>query len=332
MYRHLKTIIPLSILIVLLVTAVFGFSYFERIDLFEALWMTVTTVLTVGYGDISPQTDSGRVLAIILVPVCIILFTYFMGMIISRLVEFKISVQKRSRQMEKKIKRLSRHIILCGLSPMTETIIKMISQDKRDFVLIEPDEDKAEPYIESYNIILGDPCEDDMLLRAGIEKAGGLITTRGDAENLLIVLTSRGLNPDIRITSSAERIESEPKLIKAGADRVINAERIGGTRMALSVLKPAAVDYLDRIFTSDTESFRIEELLVTAATGVAGKTIKDASIRSKYGLSIMAVKRGGKILTTGIADLELTVNDVMIVFGEEEKLDTFRSQVKAERI
>lgn len=324
MFRYFKTVIPLILLFLLLFTAVIGFSKFENLELFEALWMTVTTVLTVGYGDLIPQTVQGRSLAIILVPLCIILFTYFMGLIIGFIVEFNISTVKRSKSMEKKIKRMQKHIIICGLNPMSSTIIDRILQDRRDFVLVEPDESLCEPLIDKYNIVLGDPCEDEVLRRAGIEKAEGLITTRTDAENVLIILSAREMNPEIRISSSAERIETESKLIKAGANRVINPERIGGTRMALSILKPAAVDYMDRMFTSNTDSFRIEELFLTEGSTMIGKSIKSAELRSKYDISVLGIKRDGHIYASKIADLELKTNDIMVVFGKEETLAKFK--------
>ena len=325
MEKYLKIIIPLSLLMLLLATAVAGFSYFEQLNSFDALWMTVTTVLTVGYGDLIPRTDAGRILAILLVPLCIVLFTYFMGVIIGLIVEFNISTAKRSKRMEKKIKRLNNHIIVCGLNPMSSIIIERIIQEKRDFVLIEADESRCEMLLDKYTIVIGDPCEDEVLKRAGIAKAEGLITTLSDAENVLIVLSAREMNPEIRISAGAERIESESKLIKAGADRVINPERIGGTRMALSILKPAAIEYMDRVFTADNENFRIEELLLTEGSKMAGKTIKSAELRSKYDISVLAIKRGGRFFASNLADMQLETNDVMVVFGKDETLQEFKS-------
>ena len=332
MNKLLRTIIPPLLLLVLIAAAVAGFTVLEDIDLFEALWMTVTTILTVGYGDLVPETRGGRAFAMVLVPVCIVLFTYFMGQIIGIMVELNISTQKRSRRMEKKIKRMSRHIIICGFNPMTQTVIDKMLLEKKDFVLIEPDENIAESLIDSHNLVIGDPCDDDVLLRAGIERAEGLVTSRSDAENVLIAITARGLNPGILITSSAEKLESEPKLRKAGADRVINPERIGGTRMALSVLKPAAVDYMDRVLTSGSEDYRIEEIFLSENSALVGRTIKDAEIRSRFDISVMAVKREGQIFTSRLADMLLTENDKMIVFGKDDNLKVFRETAMADNI
>ncbi|MBI9105459.1 MAG: potassium channel protein [Spirochaetales bacterium] len=332
MHRFIRTLLPPVFLLILLLTAVFGFSYFENIDLFEAIWMTITTVLTIGYGDLIPVTEGGRIFAMVLVPLCIVLFTYFMGQIISLMVEMNISTQKRSRRMEKKIKRLSRHIIICGLDTMTLIVIDKMLQEKKDFVLIEPDETIAEPFIDKYSIVIGDPCEDDVLLRAGIEKAEGLITARTDAENVLIIITARELNPGILITSSAEKVQSESKLRKAGADRVINPERIGGTRMALSVLKPTAVDYMDKVFASDSENFRIEEIFLSAGSKLVGKSIKEAEVRSRFDISVMAIKRNSRIFTSKLADMQLSANDMMIVFGKDENLQKFRELTFSDQV
>ena len=332
MIRFIKTILPLVLLLILFFTAVLGFSYYENLNTFEALWMTVTTVLTVGYGDLIPQTQQGRIITIILVPLCIILFTYFMGLIIGFIVEFKISTLKRSKGMERKIKRMNNHIIVCGLNQISRTIIDRIEQENRDFVLVDPDESKCEPFIEKFNIVIGDPGEDEVLKRAGIEKAAGLITTCNDAENMLIVLSARAMNPALTITSNAERLESEKKLIKAGADKVINPERLGGTRMALSVLKPAAMDYIDRAFISGDDSFKINELLISEGSNLASTTIRNAEIRNRFDLSVMAVKRTGHIYTSNLADFELQPNDTLIVFGKEENLISFREKTLSDQI
>lgn len=273
-----------------------------------------------------PQTTQGRILAIILVPLCIILFTYFMGVIIGLIVEFSISPAKRSKKMERKIKRINNHIIVCGLNPMSSIIIERIIQEKRDFVLVEADETRCEPFLDKYNVVIGEPCEDDVLKRAGIVKAEGLITTLSDAENVLIILSAREMNPQIRISASTERIESESKLIKAGADRVINPERIGGTRMALSILKPAAIEYMDRIFTADNDNFRIEEVFLTEGSTMAGKTIKSAELRSRYDISVLAIKRSGRFYASNLAEMELQTNDVMVVFGRDETLQDFKAK------
>ncbi|MDC7225800.1 MAG: potassium channel protein [Spirochaetales bacterium] len=332
MIRIIKTVLPLLILALLLSGAVFGFSHFENLDGFEALWMTVTTVLTIGFGDLIPVTTEGRILAILLVPLCIILFTYFMGLIIGFIVEFNISPLRRSQSMERKIKRMNKHIIVCGFNPMSRTIIDRIQEEKRDFVLVDPDEAKCEPYIEKFNIVIADPCEDDVLRRAGIEKAEGLITSLSDAENILIIMSAREMAPGIRITSCAERLESESKLIRAGADKVINPERLGGTRMALSILKPAAMDYIDRVFISDQDNFKINEFLITEGSNLIGVSIRNAEIRNRYDLSVMAVKRAGQIYTSQLADFTLKTNDMLIVFGKEDNLNSFSEASHADQI
>jgi len=330
--RLVKFLLPLTVLILLLAAAVTGFSYFEHLSFSESLWMTITTVLTVGYGDIIPRTGAGRMLVIILVPLCILLITYFMGIIIGAIIELQISTMKRSKSMERKIKRINGHIIVCGLNQMSQIIIERIRKEKRDFVVIEADENKCEPFLDSYKIIIGDPSEEEVLKRAGIERADGLITTGTDAENVITVLTARGMNSRLRITSSAERTENESKLIKAGADKVINPELIGGTRIALSVLKPAAADYIDRVFTGDNESFKINELFLSEGCILNGQTIRKAEIRNKYNLSVMAVKRKGSIYTSNIADFQLEENDTLIVFGSEENIVAFMENTLADSI
>ncbi|MDC7220642.1 MAG: potassium channel protein [Spirochaetales bacterium] len=319
-------------LFTLFTIAVTGFSYFEKLSFFDALWMTFTSLLTIGYGDVIPLTTGGRIFALFTVPLCIIAFTYLAGNLVSTIIESNLTVLSRSRRMIKKIRRYNQHIIICGAEGMSAHITEQLKQKDVNFVLIDRDEKRLEAYVDDCMIVVGDPSEEEVLIKAGIEKAEALLAVRSDAENLLICLTARELKEDLNIICSAEKKESEKKLKRAGANFVINPERIGGNRMILSALKPAAVDYIDKFYRGGQEEFHVEKLLLTESSTLVGLNLKQAKLRELYEVSVMGIQRDGQIMTAGLAELPLKPHDALILFGKAENLENMEEGVQADSL
>ncbi len=327
-----RRIIIIIFLFSLCAVAIIGFRYFEELDFFDALWMTFTSILTIGYGDFIPQTTGGRIFALLVVPLCIIAFTYLAGNMLSAIIESNLTVQSRSKRMIKKIRRSQKHIIICGAEGMSAHITEQLKQKGISFVLVDQDEKKLEPYVDDYLIVVGDPSEEEVLLKAGIERAEALLAVRSDAENLLITLTARELRDDLNIICSAEKRESERKLKKAGAAFVVNPERIGGSRMILSALKPAAVDYIDKFYRDGQDEFHVEKFLLTDNCSLVGKNLKQARLREIYEVSVMGIQRDGQIMTSGLVDLTMKSHDALILFGKTENLEKMESAIGAESL
>ncbi|HJV44351.1 MAG TPA: potassium channel protein [Bacillota bacterium] len=299
-----------------------GFHYFEDISFFDALWMTVESVLTIGYGDLVPQELSSKIFALFLIPLGIGVMTYTLGLVAALLIEGELSKTVRRRRMEDKIKRLRNHTIICGFGRVGQNVATQLLDEQLPFVIIDKSFDpKANPnllYIE------GDATEDEFLLRAGIDHASGLVATLPlDAENVFISLTAKGLNPRLQVVARAEKAESEEKLLRAGADKVINPSSIGGRRMAMAIIKPISVDFVDTLLHDKQDAYSVEELVIQDESKLAYKSIAYNRIREKYDATIVAIKRHDHILVNPKSTEILLPGDCVIVFGTKQRLTQF---------
>lgn len=325
-------IIILTVLFLLFIGTIAGFSFLERLRFFDALWMTFTSLLTIGYGDIIPQSRGGKVFALLMVPLCIGSFTYLAGNLLTGLIEYNLNLKTRSKRMIRKIRRYNRHIIICGAQGMASHIIEQLKQKEVTFVLIDQDEKRLAPFAENCTVVLGDPSEEEVLVNGGIERAEALLAVKSDAENLLITLTARGLNGTMNIICAADKRESEKKLKRAGANFVINPERIGGNRMLLSALNPAAVDYIDKMFRDSDDEFHVEKMFLNEKSTLIGKNLKQARLRELYQISVMGIYRDNQILTAELADIVLQTGDALIIFGKADQLEQMESAVQADSL
>ncbi|MBO8172099.1 MAG: potassium channel protein [Bacillaceae bacterium] len=306
-----------------------GFQMLEGLNFFDALWMTVITLLTVGYGDLYPLTMEGKVFALIIIPVGIGLVAYALGVVAAGIIEGEFSEEVVRRRMEKAIENLQGHIIICGLGRVGLQVAEQLENAGTPFVIIECDQKQLEELDSDMLYIQGDATEDDTLLKAGIKRASGLITTLPqDADNVFITLTAKGLNRDIQVVARVEKSGSEEKLRRAGADKVINPSNISGRRMALSILKPTSVDYVDTILHHQHGDFAIEELEVSESSQLAGKTLAELRIRSDYGVTVVAIKRGDQFISNPSADEILKEHDRIIAMGTLAQLEHLESEAR----
>ncbi|WP_335871415.1 potassium channel family protein [Bacillus sp. 2205SS5-2] len=322
-YRHLGN----SFLImngIILIGSV-GFMYFEQLSFFDSLWLTMVTVLTVGYGDQIPQTFQGKIFALVIIPIAIGVVTYAMGSIATLLLEGEFSQTVRLKRMKTKIKQLENHIIVCGVGRVGEQVLAHMRKKEIQAVYIDQDADRLDAIMDSHEIYLvGDATDDDLLIHAGIKKAAGLISTfPSDADNVFVTLTAKGLNPDIQIVARAEKSSSMDKLSRAGADKVINPSSLGGNQMVMSMLKPLSVQYVDMMLHSGTKEYAIEELLILEGCELINKTLAESAVRNTYGITIVAIMRGSELMTNPASDVKLIPNDKVVVFGSEDDLSRF---------
>lgn len=303
-----------------------GFKVFENMTFFDAFWLTVITVLTVGYGDSVPMTTEGRIFALLIIPISIGIVTYVIGSLTALMIEGEFSEAVRRRKMEKEISKMKNHIIVCGGGRVGEQVMLQLKERGLPAVLIEKNEQDVDGYS---HYIMGDATDEDILKKAGIKEASGLITTLpNDAENVFITLTAKELNPNITIVARAEKKSTEEKLIRAGADKVITPHTISGKQMVLSLLKPKSVDYVDMMLHVGKEDYGFEEIQLHKASPIVAKTIKEAQIRTQYGVTIVAILKEHKIITNPSADVQLEENDRIIVFGSNDQLQALEQVIK----
>jgi voltage-gated potassium channel len=320
-------VVAVSAMFLALIIGTVGFIASEQMPFFDALWLTVITIFTVGYGDTVPQTIVGRIFALLIVPVGIAIVTYATGAVTSMMIEGEFSKRVRRRQMDKKILLLENHVIICGLGRVGEQVLRELMKSQKNVVVIETSEERIEEIGDHILYIQGDATEDKVLLEAGIERAAGLVATLpDDALNVFVTLTAKGLNPNIQVVARAERFETEEKLRRAGADKVINLSSIGGQRMAMSLLKPLSIEYVETILHDEGEEMEVEEIKISPNSLLVGKTLRDSQIRSRYGITVVAIRRNNGTISNPKPDEPLYADDVVIVFGTKDQLEQFEKE------
>ncbi len=227
--------------------------------------------------------------------------------------------------MEKKAAALREHVILVGLGRVGRQAAEELAQGGENFVVVERNPERVAWALEQgYLVLEGDATDDEMLKKAGVEHAKGLIVATGDdASNLFIVLSARALNPSLYIVARAEDADVLPKMLKAGADRVIDPYAIGGRRLASLVLHPAVVDFLETTLRRGGAPISIEDILITQDSPLAGKSIAELNLNRRYGVVVLALIRGEETIVSPPAEFVFEPGDQVIVMATVEQLERF---------
>ncbi|HLM03194.1 MAG TPA: potassium channel protein, partial [Pyrinomonadaceae bacterium] len=269
-----------------------GFYFIEGFSPLDSIYLATETVTTVGYGDLTPKTSYGRVFAIffmlfgggtVLYALTVLVQTFFQAEFMEML-----DSRRKIREMEK----LRNHYIVCGAGRVGKRIIRSLEKQKIPFVVIEREEGKSALALESGGYVInGDATLEETLKRAGVHYAKGLASCLADdAANVYVVLTARGLNGQMHIVARAVEEEAEPKLIRAGANRVVAPTIIGSQSMARALLKPTVADFMDSI-VAETMDLVFEEVAIRTNSMYAGKCLKETNIRAELNLVIVAIRR-----------------------------------------
>lgn len=307
-----------------------GFMTIEEISLFQAFWMTMITVLTVGYGDAVPVTQAGKVFALLIIPVGVGIVTYAIGVVAAMIIEGNLFHAVRRKKMDKQIAQLQNHIIVCGCGRVGLQVVHELQEKKIPFVVVDKDESILEK--EKLLYVHGDATEDQVLHHAGISKAAGLVAiVANDAENVFITLTARGLNDAIKIVARAEKPETEGKLKRAGANKVINPSSMAGIHIAKGIANPLTVHYIDTVLYGVEQSFVIEEIAVGEGSILDSKSLLESDVRNQFDVTILAILRNGNVIHNPTGQEKLQEHDMIIVFGSVEKLGQFEKELQSKR-
>lgn len=295
-----------------------GFMIVERWSFLDALFMTVITLTTVGYGEVHELSDGGKIYAIILIlgGAGVVLY------ILSDMVELFLNFNFRLRRMKERISRLSGHYVICGWGRTGQEVTEHFQLKGLPFVILETDQQRARrAEEEGHLVILGDATTDETLEEAQIGKAKGIICALpDDAANTFIALTAKELNESIVIVSRAANPGSESKLRRAGAAMVISPYVICGRRMATAVTHPLVTEFLDVVMHTPDYDLRMEQVIVGQKCKLVGSTLRDANIKQQSGAMILAVNQNGKLMTNPLPDLVFHGGDELIALGTEEEL------------
>jgi voltage-gated potassium channel len=263
----------------------------------DAVYMTVITVATIGYGEVHDLRDhpGARVFAVVYIIICLGTIAFAVSSITAFVVEGELKHILGRRKMEKAIAKLSNHYLVCGSDETAQTIVRELIQTQKPFVVVDSSEERLARMKELGEIpwVQGDPSEDDVLVRAGIMRARGLICSLPtDEANLFVLVTAKSLNPALRVVAKGIDLRSHAKMKKAGADSVISPAFIGGMRMVSEMIRPATTTFLDLMLRERDRVLRFDEVAIPPGSPLAGKTVGEADLESKTGALFVARRRG----------------------------------------
>jgi voltage-gated potassium channel len=326
-----KIYVSLLLFATVYLIGVIGFKVFggPGVSLLDCFYMTAITISTIGYGEVVDLSGSpgGRIFNILFIILSLGTIAFAVSSITAFIVEGELKNILGRRRMEKEISKLKDHYIVCGSDETAQTVIRELSLTQRDFVVVEPAKERVDKLaaLGDFPYVLGDPAEDAILLKAGLERARGiLLSLPGDEANLFVTLTARSLNPRIRIIAKGTDLKSHDKMKKAGADSVVSPSFIGGMRMVSDMVRPAVVTFLDMMLYGKERALRVEEVGVGKGSGLAGRTIQDSAIKERTKALLVALRKAGTrdYEFNPPADRVLQENDVLIFIGSPETLKT----------
>lgn len=321
-----RLVAALLIPLVLLLTGTIGYRLIEgpSWSLVDAAYMTTITLTTVGFLEVHDLSPAGRVFTMFLCLGGVFTLAYVAGEIVRAVVTGEIrQVLGRSR-MERELAEVRDHVIVCGFGRMGRFVAREFEAQKRPVVVIDRDPRfLSEDPVPGRLFVTGDATSDEVLKRAGAERAKALITVASsDADNLYIVLSARLLNPKLLIVARAEEPGSEAKLRRVGADRVVSPYATGGLRMAHAVIRPTVVDFLELATRTGHTSMQIEEVAVAAGSGLAGRTLAEAQFQQRLRVTLVAIQKAtGDMVSAPSGQARIDAGDTLVAVGERDQLN-----------
>lgn len=317
------------LLVGVLVGGTVGYMLVEEWNVLDSLYMTVITVATVGFREIHPLSEAGHWFTIGLIFAGVGGIAYSIGTIAEFMVEGHLVELLEGRRMAKRIGELNDHYVVVGMGRVGSVVCRSLHEQGVPFIVVDRCEECVSEADENGWLYLqGDATSEEVLEGAGVRRAKGLVTALDtDADNLFVALTARGMNPTMYIVARSSSLTSETKILRAGADRVITPNVIGGRRMATSLLNPLVADYLDTVTHNDELEYRLEALRIPEGSGLAGCSIGDARIRDMTGAFILAISSHGGMDSNPSASRVLDAGDQLIVLGTRSQLDALAALV-----
>lgn len=317
-----RVLFLIAALMAVLTAGVAGYMVIENWSFLDAIYMTVTTVTTVGYREIRELSDEGRIFTIGLIVFGVGVMLYGLTTMVQYFIEVQWANLLGGRRMKDRISKLKDHIILCGYGEVGVEVARTIDKEGIPFVAIDVDQQAlARAMTNDHLCIQGDATRDETLSEARIQQARGLVASAGnDADNIFITLSAKGLRPDIFVVARADAQEAEPKLRRAGADRVIFPLELAGRRLAMLALRPLLVDFVDTTMHSRDRDLILEAVKVGNGSPAAGVTLKEGCEKCGGAVFLAVKKRDGTLLTSPAQETRLELGDELVVLGTRQQL------------
>jgi voltage-gated potassium channel len=318
-------------LAVVIAVGVAGFMLITGMGVIDALYMTVTTISTVGFREVRPLGPAGQLFTIALIVSGVGLVFYAASSMARELIEGELRRGFGRRKVQRQISQTTGHVIVCGLGRMGRSVCRELAAKPAPFVIIDRDpEALRHAESEGFLLVAGDASEDDVLRAAGIERAQGLVAALSkDADNVYVVLSARELAPQLLIVARAEDERSERKLLHAGANRVVLPYAISGHRMAHALLRPAVLDVIDLATHSRQLELQIEEVAVPPGAFCAGATLEQSGVRDQFGLIVIAIKKPDDTMQFNpTAETHIDAGDRLVLMGPADTLRAIAQRMR----
>jgi len=326
-YELNRSFVKAFLLIVVIINAgVFGYMYFEDYSFIDAIYMTFITITTVGFREIQPLSDTGKIFTIVLICFSLGIIGYIISTFGKYIVEGILANRFKDYKINKRIRKMKNHVIVVGFGRNGRQAVAELLDHDEEVVVVDSETkriDLVKELFPSISYVRGDATHDDDLVKAGIRDAKALITAiPKDADNLYVVLTARELNKGIRIISRSTEVNADMRLKRAGADNVVMPDRIGGTRMAKLVSRPDVVEFIDTILLQSSQDSNLTPIYCDRlSSAFENKSLKELSIRNQTGANIIGVKdKTGKYHFNPSGDFILTKDLKLFVLANPEQV------------
>ena len=319
--RRITVLMILSILLVAFGTG--GYMTVQNYTFVEALYMTVITLSTVGFTEVHPLDNNGRIFTIILIMLGVSFVAFGLAYFSQILLDGNLLEAYRRHKLKKKLGQLENHFIICGYGEMGRIIVDELQKHKIPVVIIESDESVLTLLRERNLLHLGaDATDENSLIDAGISRARGLVSVvNKDSNNVFIVITARDLNKDLLILARADSPGTNKRLLKAGADRVVSPNVIGASRIAQNILRPTVTDFLEFALSGEGMELSMEEIHIPENSRLVGVELIGSGIRGDYDLIVVAIKRAeGAMIFNPPPQEKLRAGDTLVAIGAVENL------------
>lgn len=318
---------PVILFILIIIIGTFGYFIIENWTILECLYMTVITIFTVGFREVRPLSLTGKIFTIFIIFSGVSTAFYAFTKVAEIAFEGGIRKFWRKKMREKNLKNISDHYLICGYGRMGQIVQERFEMEKIPHIVIENNREKIH-ILEGKNCLYieGDATLEETLTEARIKKAKGLAALLPtDADNLYLVLTARQLNPSIYVLSKALDEEGEKKILQIGANKVVSPYKLGGLKIAQGLIRPTLVDFVDLIIRRQELSLFMEEFTVSKQSKIVDLSLKEADIRKKSNVIVIAVRKPGKeICFNPEPELKIEVGDTLLVMGNKKGIQDFR--------
>ena len=310
-------------LAVVIAIGTLGYVVLENWRVLDALYMTIITLATIGYQEVHPLSDAGRIFTMILIVVGVGIVAVVFGKVAQHLVDRQFFRLYGQQRMNERIAKLTHHTIICGFGRVARTAAEALRAAGRAIVIIERDPVKAHDAAElGYLVAVGDASTEETLRQVRVECATALLSLLPkDAENLYVILTSREMSPDLFIVSRCEEEIGEKRLLRAGANRILSPYRVGGLKIAEALLRPNVTDFLDLAVAPGGKHLQIEEIRIPDHSPLIGRSLQSAELRQRTNVIVAAIiSQSGEMSFNPAANTAIEGGSTFIAMGLRDEL------------